>query len=96
MNNDFTKGFVNSKPTRLVGIGVYQNKDKLGRQTVEELREERIRFNQRMENEHLFKKNEEEINIANNENDDEAKRNYLSSLQNLNKKWFKKNKDYQE
>jgi len=58
-SHDFTKGFVNSKPTRLVGIGLSQNKDKLGRQTFEEVRQERIRFNQMMENEKLFNKKKE-------------------------------------
>ena len=83
MNNNFAKGFVNSKPTRLVGIGVQQNKDKLGRQTVEEVRHDRIRFNQMLENALLFKV-EEKIEDKS-EKDSNDKREYLSSLQNLNK-----------
>lgn len=84
-NNDFTKSYVNSKPTKLVGFGFNQNPDKLGRQTVEEVRENRIRFNQKLENERFFKPRQEN-NEIDKENNPVEKRSFLSSLKNLNKK----------
>ena len=46
---NFQNRFYTPKPTKFVGFSFNQNKDKLGRKTVEEVKQERILFKQQLE-----------------------------------------------
>lgn len=76
---DFSKGNFNPKQTKFVRFVLNENPNKLGRKTVEEVRNERVRFNQNIENE---KKLQARANLEKQkeEKKDEKKEDYFSSL----------------
>lgn len=80
---NFQNRFYTPKPTKFVGFGFNQNKDKLGRKTVEEVKQERILFKQQLENERIFKRKEEP---KDNEKIVDNQKEYLGAFRNLNKK----------
>ena len=80
---NFQNRFYTPKPTKFVGFGFNQNKDKLGRKTVEEVKQERILFKQQLENERIFKRKEEQ---KDNEKIVDNQKEYLGAFRNLNKK----------
>jgi len=80
---NFQNRFYTPKPTKFVGFGFNQNKDKLGRKTVEEVKQERILFKQQLENERIFKRKGEQ---KDNEKIEDNRKEYLESFRNLNKK----------
>ena len=83
MNNQQNR-FYTPKPTKFVGFGLNQNKDKLDRKTIKEIKQERILFKQQLKNERIFKRKEENSNQKKNKED--GKMEYLHSLRNLNRK----------
>lgn len=80
---NFQNRFYTPKPTKFVGFGLNQNKDKLGRKTVGEVKQERILFKQQLENERIFKRKDEQ---KDNEKIEDNRKEYLESFRNLNKK----------